>query len=155
MNIDIKKLRRLAEAPVLHESEWVDHDWAQEHFGSDCEAEFISTFTPSTILSLLDKIEQQEALIVELHTSIAGAVQHGEKGWQRYESANKMCINQQTEIAGLNQVIAELRKDAERLDKLELLGIAYGFQDMHEGNSWTVGGAYSTIRDALDDITKE
>lgn len=62
------------------------------------------------IAEAINHIERQEAHIAELHTSIAGAVQHGEQGWQRYESANKMCINQQAEIAGLNQVIAELRK---------------------------------------------
>lgn len=53
-------------------------------------------------------------------------------------------------IATLEAEIARLRKDAERLDKLDSIGIAYGFEDMHEGNTWTIGGAYSSVRDALD-----
>lgn len=70
--------------------------------GSYEDAAFIAAANPSAILSLLDKIDAQEKEIAELHTSIAGAVQHGEQGWQRYEAANKMCLNQQKEIAGRN-----------------------------------------------------
>jgi hypothetical protein len=41
--------------------------------------------------------------------------------------------------------------DSKRLDWLETQGYAYGFQDMHEGNRWTVEGPYSTVRKAIDD----
>lgn len=61
--IDIKELRRLVESPVLQQVEWVSREWALEHFGSSCEAEFVSTFNPSAILSLLDKIDAQQAEI--------------------------------------------------------------------------------------------
>lgn len=44
------------------------------------------------------------------------------------------------------------RKDAERLDKLDRHGIAYGFEDIHEGNSWDISGPFSTVRDAIDAI---
>lgn len=43
-----------------------------------------------------------------------------------------------------------LRKDAERLNSLESLGYAYGFQDLHEGNCWSIEGPYASVREALD-----
>lgn len=41
-------------------------------------------------------------------------------------------------------------KDAERLDWLDRQGIAYGFEDMHEGNSWIMDGPFNTLRSAID-----
>lgn len=40
--------------------------------------------------------------------------------------------------------------DAERLDWLDGQGEAYGFGDIHEGNSWLVEGTYGNIRQAID-----
>ena len=62
---------------------------------------------PKICKEAADHIEQLEAEIARLHSSLAGAVQHGEQGWQRYESANRMCMNQQNEIARLNNLIKE------------------------------------------------
>lgn len=45
---------------------------------------------------------------------------------------------------------AELIKDRERLDQLDKLGYAYGFQDVHEGNRWEIDGPFSNVRSALD-----
>lgn len=44
----------------------------------------------------------------------------------------------------------ELRKDAERMDRLEMECEAYGSQDIHEGNRWVVDGPFATVRDAID-----
>lgn len=41
-------------------------------------------------------------------------------------------------------------KDAERLDWLQSQTEAYGFQDMHEGNRWTIDGPFMFVRDAID-----
>lgn len=49
--------------------------------------------------------------------------------------------------------LAELeacRKDADRLDRLDALCEAYGFQDIHEGNRWMIDGPFRTVRDAID-----
>jgi hypothetical protein len=45
---------------------------------------------------------------------------------------------------------AELVKDRGRLNSLDQLGYAYGFQDMHEGNRWEIDGPFSDVRKALD-----
>lgn len=55
------------------------------------------------IATLEASVAANQKAIKELHSSLAGAVQHGIEGWNRYESANRMCMNQQNEIAGLNQ----------------------------------------------------
>jgi hypothetical protein len=41
-------------------------------------------------------------------------------------------------------------KDAARLDFLDQQSTSYGFEDMHEGNKWEIGGPYATIRNAID-----
>lgn len=46
--------------------------------------------------------------------------------------------------------IVELKRDAERLNKLDRIGYAYGFEDMHEGNRWMIDGPFSEIRAAID-----
>lgn len=45
--------------------------------------------------------------------------------------------------------IEALRKDADRLDRLEIECEAYG-TDIHEGNRWVVDGPFATVRDAID-----
>lgn len=66
---DIKYLHNLAKAPVLHVGEWVDYAWAKEHFGSDCEAEFVSTFTPELVLSLLEQIVALQCFVDSINKS--------------------------------------------------------------------------------------
>jgi len=50
----------------------------------------------------------------------------------------------------LDQTQARLRADAERLDLLQTLMEAYGFEDTHEGNRWMVEGPFMFVRDAID-----
>ena len=47
-----------------------------------------------------------------------------------------------------------LLADAERLNWLESQREAYGFQDIHEGNRWTVDGPFATVREAIDAAMK-
>ena len=48
--------------------------------------------------------------------------------------------------------IAALEADAARLDFLDSIGAAYGFEDTHEGNRWMVDGPFSSVRVAIDDM---
>jgi hypothetical protein len=41
-------------------------------------------------------------------------------------------------------------QDTARLGWLESQGFAYGFADVHEGNSWAVEGPFRTVREAID-----
>ena len=53
-------------------------------------------------------------------------------------------------IAELEREAETLRVDAKRLNWLESQRMAYGFQDIHEGNQWCVEGAYCSVREAID-----
>lgn len=46
--------------------------------------------------------------------------------------------------------LVELRKDKVRLDYFEGLSEAYGFEDVHEGNRWSIEGPFPSLRKALD-----
>ena len=43
-----------------------------------------------------------------------------------------------------------LKKDAERLDRLDIECEAYGCEGIHEGNRWMIDGPFRTVRDAID-----
>ena len=49
-----------------------------------------------------------------------------------------------------DQAADSLQEDAARLDWLDQQCEAYGFQDIHEGNRWEIGGAYANVREAID-----
>lgn len=53
------------------------------------------------------------------------------------------------EMARLKAEVEALRKDAARLDRLEMECEAYG-TDVHEGNRWVIDGPFATLRDAID-----
>lgn len=54
------------------------------------------------------------------------------------------------EMYGAPALVAEVGEDTKRLDWLDTQAKAYGFADVHEGNLWDVGGAYRTVREAID-----
>ena len=54
------------------------------------------------------------------------------------------------EILALLDRLEKAEKDAARLDWLNSQGYAYGFQDMHEGNRWTIDGPFANVRIAID-----
>ena len=55
--------------------------------------------------------------------------------------------------AAMTELLARLdaaEADAKRLDALDQLGSAYGFQGMHEGNRWMIEGPFVNVRAAID-----
>jgi len=46
--------------------------------------------------------------------------------------------------------LEKAEKDAARLDWFDSQCEAYGFQDMHEGNRWTIEGPFANLRIAID-----
>lgn len=77
---------------------------------------------------LWQEVEALQALVAGLKT-----------GYEAYERVN----------AELKAEVEALRKDADRLDRLEIECEAYG-TDIHEGNRWVVDGPFATVRDAID-----
>lgn len=66
------------------------------------------------------------------------------------ENAEFVALANPATILALLTERAELKRDAERLNKLDQVGYAYGFEDMHEGNRWMIDGPYRDIRAAID-----
>lgn len=50
----------------------------------------------------------------------------------------------------LRAEVEALKKDAERLDRLDIECEAYGCEGIHEGNRWMIDGPFRTVRDAID-----
>lgn len=61
-----------------------------------------------------------------------------------------ICVERAQTIQQQTDQIEALKVDAERLDYLESLTEAYGFQNEHLGNRWHVEGAFSTLRKLID-----
>ncbi len=55
-------------------------------------------------------------------------------------------------ILGLIARLRAAEADVERLNKLDALCEAYGFEGIHEGNRWMIDGPYRDIRAAIDGI---
>lgn len=53
-------------------------------------------------------------------------------------------------IRDLASQVESLEADAERMSFLDSMGISYGFEDLHEGVRWEVGGPFLSVRDAID-----
>ncbi|EME0456386.1 hypothetical protein R6U49_15490 [Pseudomonas aeruginosa] len=56
------------------------------------------------------------------------------------------------ELRGLIARLRAAEADVERLNKLDALCEAYGFEGIHEGNRWMIDGPYRDIRAAIDGI---
>jgi len=54
-------------------------------------------------------------------------------------------------ILALLDRLEKAEKDAARLDWLDSQGYGYGFEDMHEGNRWTIDGPFANVRIAIDE----
>lgn len=122
MTIDKAQLKTLAEA--VKQGHWVQDgfdvqdDGVEEYRVANCrslaEAEFIAAVSPATILALLAEIDQLK---------LALDMESAELAWSDSDGREQGAENAKlkTELAGLrtgyeaqNEVIAELRKDAER-----------------------------------------
>ncbi|MCV0076771.1 hypothetical protein KUC82_06930 [Pseudomonas aeruginosa] len=56
------------------------------------------------------------------------------------------------ELRGLIARLRAAEADVERLNKIDALCEAYGFEGIHEGNRWMIDGPYRDIRAAIDGI---
>ncbi len=56
------------------------------------------------------------------------------------------------ELRGLIARLRAAEADVERLNKLDALCEAYGFEGIHEGNRWMIDGPCRDIRAAIDGI---
>ena len=65
--------------------------------------------------------------------------------WASGDRGERMLPELVTHIEGL-------AKDSGRLDLLDSLCEAYGFQDVHEGNRWVIDGPFRDIRTAADSL---
>jgi len=63
-----------------------------------------------------------------------------------------LCASSPQTILSLIARLRAAEADAERLNKLDALCEAYGFEGTHEGNRWMIDGPYRDIRAAIDDI---
>lgn len=68
-----------------------------------------------------------------------------------YENAAFVAAANPAAILALLDRVEKAEKDAARLDWLDSQGYAYGFQDMHEGNRWTIDGPFANLRIAIDE----
>ncbi|NBB11800.1 hypothetical protein [Pseudomonas sp. SLFW] len=125
-------------------------------------ADLVLAANPAAVLELIAEIERLQHFEVAYKefsdkTDWVQETAHGsELGMHRADVLRKRCddfaSHLQAQADQLKKLIAEndaLRKDAERLDRLEEECEAYG-TDIHEGNRWVVDGPFATVRDAID-----
>lgn len=146
--------------------------------GEQDEAFFLAC-TPATVLALLDEIERLEKRLrhhEQWHTTrfetlwhwahkelaepqltqyfsiVANGISHPDHPPTYAQRLNSLIGRFEAVEKERDQLKAEneaLRKDAARLDRLDLECEAYGV-DYHEGNRWEVDGPFVTVRDAID-----
>ncbi len=100
----------------------------------------------SPVMSITDE------LLAELEAA-ADAIKEGGslQGMEAEEVMfNFECMATPATVKALLAHIVELKRDAERLNRLDRIGYAYGFEDMHEGSRWMIDGPFSDIRAAID-----
>ena len=88
----IERLKPRAEA-IAKRYEWVDADWAFQHFGSIMEAQFVSMASPQNVLAFIALIEQQADRIAAL---------------------TEKCVLYAASVTQADKRVGELEKDAER-----------------------------------------
>ena len=62
-------------------------------------------------------------------------------------------LNNACKPRAITELLARLdaaELDAARLDNLDKTGYSYGFEDVHEGNNWSISGPFISVRDAID-----
>ncbi|HHZ8796676.1 TPA: hypothetical protein ACWMC5_005915 [Pseudomonas aeruginosa] len=90
--------------------------------------------------------DEQLAELDELTAKLAG-----EDWWVDWGGSYAVTVSP----SNIQSLIARLRAaeaDVERLNKLDALCEAYGFEGIHEGNRWMIDGPYRDIRAAIDGI---
>lgn len=114
--------------------------------------------TTPLVMSVTDE------LVAELEALASECGQHGANWYEPHhmEAFPEYACDQDFVVAASPATIlallaerAELKRDAERLNKLDKLCEAYGFEDVHEGNRWMIDGPFGNIRDAADSMPEE
>jgi hypothetical protein len=128
-----------------HQGEWQPPEPDMDKC-SECDGDgFIGT--ADDLAAVMAERDQLKAEIAGLKTGYA-AYEEEVKGLRGEIEA--MRKDKSEPCDGCFMVEAEaLRKDAARLDRLEMECEAYG-TDVHEGNRWVVDGPFATVRDAID-----
>jgi len=93
-----------------------------------------------------DLIQHRDSLIAKLAARDAAI----EKLQRAADYACRELDIQKAMLDSRDAEIAELRKDSVRIDHMETQCTAYGFQDIHEGNRWSIEGPFATLRMAID-----
>ena len=114
---------------------------------------YISAANPSTITALTAELRRLRAENAELEQSLAESRANDQAAmgwltslrWASGDRGERMLPELVTHIEGL-------AKDSGRLDLLDSLCEAYGFQDIHEGNRWVIDGPFRDIRAAADSL---
>lgn len=157
---------------IAGDSDQLNKGWAvAECHGPDDfrNARFIAAANPAAVLALIAENETLAGYLCTCRDCGGEGELHTGK-WHYYghmdppEPAMEKCgecdgTGLLGEIQDLYQVITErdqlkaevetLRKDAARLDRLDMECEGYG-TDIHEGNRWVVDGPFATVRDAID-----
>lgn len=136
------ELRRLAEAAMP--GDWFkagnllcfDAKTGESHSLNVEDDRFIVSASPAAVLSLLDECDRLQATCEGLDRQNDAIA----------EEIGKVAAERDAALVELEAC----RKDADRLDRLDALCEAYGFQDIHEGNRWMIDGPFRTVRDAID-----
>lgn len=66
-----------------------------------------------------------------------------------------VCLVYARKINELTRRLRAAEKDVDRLNKLDALCEAYGFEGIHEGNRWTIDGPFRDIRAAIDGMDSQ
>lgn len=106
-----------------------------------------------TVARLVTELRRLRAENAELSQSLAESRANDQAAmgwltslrWASGDRGERMLPELVTHIEGL-------AKDAGRLDLLDSLCEAYGFQDIHEGNRWVIDGPFRDIRAAADSL---
>jgi len=105
----------------------------------------------------IEALREMQSKIADLEATEEGAkIAFGDVVDQKH-ALTKRCKSLEASITAMRDIIstqaariAALEADAARMDFLDSIGAAYGFEDTHEGNRWMVDGPFSSVRAALD-----
>ena len=95
---------------------------------------------------VLDLAAERDALLAE-RDRLAAENERLARDARNDSIAYRAVIERQEE---LRAEVEALKKDAERLDRLDIECEAYGCEGIHEGNRWMIDGPFRTVRDAID-----
>lgn len=106
------------------------------HWPNDWDASYIVNASPDKILELI--------------AALSAVTAERDAANSRLHEVAVACATAEQERDQLRAKLEALRKDAERLDRLDIECEAYGCEDIHEGNRWMIDGPFRTVRDAID-----